>query len=62
MLAVATESEIVVVHPKGEQKLITGSAEKQGSVVDTYGGTIHVRWEEAAAVTPLGQMVFSLNS
>lgn len=29
-----------------------------GSVVDTFGGTIHVRWDEIAAVTPFGQMVF----
>jgi transposase InsO family protein len=43
MLAVATENEVVVVHPKGEQKPIAGSVENQGSVVDTYGGTIHVR-------------------
>jgi hypothetical protein len=58
MLAAATENEVVVVHPKDEQKTIAGSAENQGSVVDTYGGTIPVRWDEAAAVTPLGQMVF----
>lgn len=58
MLAVATENEVVVVHPKGEQEPIAGIAESQGSVVDTYGGTIHVRWDEVAAVTPLGQMVF----
>src|SRR5882757_11028189 len=58
MLAVATENELVVVHPKGEQELIVESAGNQGSVVDTFGGTIHVRWDEVAAVTPFGQMVF----
>jgi hypothetical protein len=57
-MLVATENEIVVVHLKGEQEPIVGIAENQGSVVDTYGGTIHIRWDEAAAVTPLGQMVF----
>lgn len=27
-------------------------------MVDTFGGVIHVRWDEVAAVTPFGQMVF----
>lgn len=27
-------------------------------VVDTLGGRMHVRWDEAAAATPHGQLVF----
>jgi hypothetical protein len=50
--------ELVIVHQKGERELAIESAENGGSVVDTFGGTIHVKWDEVAAVTPFGQMVF----
>jgi Transposase DDE domain group 1 len=55
---VATGNEVVVVHPKGDCELTVEHAGNQGSVVDSFGGTIHVRWDEVAAVTPFGQMVF----
>ncbi len=37
-------------------KLKEGSDQPQ--VVDTLGGRIHVRWDEGAAATPHGQLVF----
>ena len=54
----AMENEVAVSHPKGERELILGGAADGGSVVDTYGGTVRVRWDEAAAVTPFGQLAF----
>ena len=30
----------------------------QPQVVDTLGGRMHIRWDEGAAVTPHGQLVF----
>ena len=58
MLAMAMENEVAVSHPEGERELILGGAADGGSVVDTYGGTVRVRWDEAAAVTPFGQLAF----
>ncbi len=54
----ATDREVAVTHPKGEQQLIPGGALDQGSSVDTYGGTVRVKWDEDAAVTPFGQLAF----
>jgi hypothetical protein len=46
---------------KHKQKLVLVNA-AQGSdlaqVVDTLGGRMHVRWDEGAAATPHGQLVF----
>ncbi len=43
--------------PTGEQPVVErGSA---GPVVaDTFGGRIHVEWDNSATVTPLGQLAF----
>ena len=52
------------VPPKGESKTPLESACRalvavSGPVpVDTFGGRIHVEWDPAAAVTPLGQLPF----
>jgi hypothetical protein len=35
-----------------------GGAGGQSQVVDTLGGRMHVRWDEGAAATPHGQLVF----
>jgi hypothetical protein len=32
--------------------------DQQPQVVDTLGGRMHVRWDEGAAATPHGQLVF----
>ncbi len=31
---------------------------RAGVVLETFGGRIHVEWDPAAAVTPLGQLPF----
>jgi len=54
----ATGKEVVAIHPKGESEVIFEGAANQGGTVDTYGGPIRVRWDEDAAVTPFGQLVF----
>lgn len=46
------------VHPKGEQELAVIEGENRGIAIDTYGGTIHVKWDEESVVTPFGQMPF----
>lgn len=54
----AMEKEVAVVHPEGEQELAVVGGPNQGSTVDTFGGMIHVKWDETAAVTPFGQLAF----
>ena len=52
------EKEVSVSHPAGERELVLREAPDEGSTVDTYGGKIRVKWDEGAAVTPFGQLVF----
>jgi hypothetical protein len=40
------------VHPAGEVKT------EESLAVDTHGRRIHVEWDPASPVTPLGQLVF----
>ena len=54
----ANEKDAAVVHPEGEQELGVVGGSNQGSTVDTFGGMIHVKWDETAAVTPFGQLAF----
>ena len=54
----AIEKEVAVIHPEGEQELVVSEGPNQGSTVDTYGGIVHVKWDETAAVTPFGQLAF----
>jgi len=54
----AKEQEVAVIHLEGEQELVVVGVPNQGSTVDTYGGRIHVKWDETAAVTPFGQLAF----
>jgi hypothetical protein len=42
----AMEKEVAVVHPEGEQDLVVVGGPNQGSTVDTFGGMIHVKWDE----------------
>lgn len=49
-----TETTSLVVHPEGEQPEI----EEWSAVADTYGGRVHVEWDETAPVTPFGQLPF----
>jgi hypothetical protein len=52
------EKEVVAVHPRGEVEEMVGGAADWSGTVDTYGGPVRVRWDEDAAVTPFGQLVF----
>jgi Transposase DDE domain group 1 len=50
--------ELIGVHPEGERELKVEESGNWAGTLDTYGGTIHVKWDEEAAVTPFGQMAF----
>lgn len=53
----------ILPHPKGEPKT---TQKKQNYLltddtklaVDTFGGRVHVEWDPASSVTPLGQLPF----
>lgn len=49
-------------HPQGEahpEAATAGlSAQNEPLLVDTPGGRYHVRWDDSAPATPLGQLVF----
>ena len=42
----------------GEAKRKALAVQKESIALDTFGGRIHVEWDPAAAVTPLGQLPF----
>ena len=42
----------------GEAKRQALRRSQAGVTLDTFGGRIHVEWDPAAAVTPLGQLPF----
>ncbi len=54
----AMEKEVAVGHPEGEQELALVGEPNPSCLVDTFGGLIHVKWDETAAVTPFGQLAF----
>src|SRR6478752_3341681 len=43
-----------LAHPAGEQSEI----EEWSAIADTFGGRVHVEWDAAEPVTPLGQLPF----
>ena len=45
-------------HPKGEDKL--GDIVRPAGLipVDTYGGRVHIKWDESGRLTPNGQLPF----
>jgi hypothetical protein len=45
-----------LIHPKGELEQTRGAEDSGDCSVDTYAGKLHVRWDESAAVTAMGQM------
>lgn len=47
-----------IVHPQGEGKNRQISAESGLIPVDTFGGRVHVKWDNEASVTPFGQIAF----
>src|ERR1035437_7284496 len=46
------EQEVAVIHPEGERELVVVGGPNQGSTVDTYGGSIHVKWDETDRKSP----------
>ena len=42
----------------GEEKRKSLRPPSEAIALDTFGGRIHVEWDPAAAVTPLGQLPF----
>lgn len=52
----SNDSTVTVAHRKGEPEKGEWSEEPSGCAVDTYAGKVHIRWDESAAVTAMGQM------
>ena len=52
----------VTMNPTGECTQIKKNTENTGFPVDTYAGRLHVEWDPQAAVTPLGQLAFFIES
>ena len=50
------EKPLEVTHPLGELGKTELGAEPVGCTVDSYAGKVHIRWDDTAAVTALGQM------
>ena len=50
----STEQRDLVAHPAGEQPAV----DPWSATADTFAGRIHVEWDSAAPVTPLGQLAF----
>lgn len=45
-------------HPMGEHAHSEEKGLIEQTIIDTYGGRIHVEWDNSATVTPLGQLPF----
>lgn len=45
-----------VIHPLGEIEKTKPVVESEGCTIDSYAGKVHIRWDESAAVTTMGQM------
>lgn len=45
-------------HPEGEKHLTDNAQLNNKILVDTYGGRVHVEWDDEAPVTQMGQLVF----
>ena len=53
----STEQRGLVAHPGGEQPEVAGCS----AIADTFAGRVHVEWDAAAPVTPLGQLPFFID-
>ena len=56
----AEPRELEMIHPKGDTEL-EGEEGNPSTAIETFGGMVHVRWDEAAAVTPFGQLVYFID-
>ncbi len=46
------------VHPLGEEKSLVLGLPASPIFVDTYGGRVHIEWDDEGGTTPLGQLAF----
>jgi hypothetical protein len=53
----ATNRGVFPVLPTGEQPAVE-RVSAETAVADTFAGRVHVEWDDAARVTPLGQLPF----
>jgi hypothetical protein len=53
-LEMTIDLAVALAHPAGEQSEI----EEWSAIADTFGGRVHVEWDAAEPVTPLGQLPF----
>jgi hypothetical protein len=57
-----SRKRLTTAHPQGEGKTEPGTTAEAAAdeplVIDTEGGRYHVRWDDSAPATPLGQLVF----
>jgi hypothetical protein len=53
-LGMTIDLAATLAHPGGEQPPV----EEWSAIADTFGGRVHVEWDAAAPVTPLGQLPF----
>ena len=45
-------------HPKGEEQLANNAEDLTSTVLDTFGGKVHVEWDPQRCVTALGQLSY----
>lgn len=53
-LGMSRDQAKLPAHPAGEQSPV----EEWSAIADTFGGRVHVEWDAAEPVTPLGQLPF----
>ena len=49
-----------MVHPTGETEM-KGESGTASTAIETFGGLVHVRWDDTATVTPFGQLVYFID-
>ncbi len=52
------ESQFLNTHPIDEDQICESTELKPRIQCDTFGGLVHVEWDDQAPVTPIGQLVF----
>ena len=50
-----------LAHPFGDRALVEMSSPEEPVALDSFSGTVHVRWAPDEAVTPLGQLPFFID-
>ena len=50
------EQGLELIHPTGEIDGAASSGDSSSCTIESFAGKVHIRWEDAAAVTAMGQM------